>query len=34
MVAEEEQGADKGGVDIWSNAVEGFPDGIGDGPNF
>ena len=31
MVAKEEHGAQKGGEDIRSYAVKGFPDGVGDG---
>ena len=31
MVAEEEQGAEKGSENTWSHAMEGFPYGIGDG---
>ena len=30
MVAKVEQGAEEGGEDIWSNAMEVFPDGVGD----
>ena len=29
-MAEEEQGAEEGGEDVWWNAVKGFPDGIRD----
>ena len=29
-MAEEEQGAEKGGEDVWCNAVERFPDGVRD----
>ena len=29
-MAEEEQGAEEGSKNIRSNAVEGFPDGVGD----
>ena len=30
-MAEEEQGAEKGGEDVWFNAVKRFPDGVRDG---
>ena len=30
-MAEEEQGAEEGGEDVWCNAVKGFPDGVLDG---
>ena len=30
-MAEEEQGAEKGGADVWCNAVKRFPDGVWDG---
>ena len=30
-MAKQEQGAEEGGKDIWSDAVEGFPDGVRDG---
>ena len=30
-MAEQEQGAEEGGEDVWSNAVNRFPDGVSDG---
>ena len=33
-MAEEEQGVEKGSENILSKAVEGFPDGVGDGVGF
>ena len=30
-MAEEEQGAEEGGEDVWCNAVKRFPDGVQDG---
>ena len=30
-MAEEEQGAEEGGEDVWCNVVERFPDGVRDG---